>query len=127
MYKNKLNWRNVVATVICLAVTAMIASCNKDDNQVKNSLTGKWSVTPSYEAAVEITKNDIIFIMGNNETWSYKWISDSVIEIVKSGYKTRNDIIFHTRDSITIKGFWSTEASVLPPENYDAILTRVNW
>ena len=127
MDKNKLNLRNVVAIAICLTAMTMFVSCDKEDNQARNLIVGKWSVTPSYNSIVEITKSNFNFIMGNSETWSYQWISDNSIEIVKPDYTIRSEIIIHTSDSITVKGFWSSATDNNPSENYDAILTRINF
>ena len=98
---------------------------NNNGSQTENLLVGKWSVVPSYNSIVEITENSFDFIMGIYETWSYKWISNNSIEIIRPGYTTRNEIIFHNRDSVTIKGFWLSDATVYPSEDYDAILTRI--
>ena len=98
---------------------------NNNENRADNMLVGKWSVVPSYNSIVEITENTFNFIMGISETWSYKWISNDSIEIGRPDYTTRNEIIFHTRDSVTIKGFWLSDAAIYPPEYYDAILTRI--
>ena len=96
------------------------------NQQQENSLIGKWSVTPSYNSVVEITENNINFIIESNEIWSYQWISNDSIGIVRPDtYPTRNKVVFHTRDSVTVKGFWLSDAAVYPPESYDAILTRI--
>ena len=95
------------------------------NNQEKKSLVGKWSVTPSYNSIVEITENNFNFIMAN-ETWSYQWISDNSIEIVRNDHiTTRNEVIFYTRDSVTIKDFWLSTTAVYPPINQDVVLTRI--
>lgn len=99
---------------------------NDKDDSTKNSLVGKWSVTPSYNSIVEITENNINFVMGINETWSYKWISNNLIEIARhNNDTTRNEVIFHTRDSVTIKGFYPSDITIYPPEYYDVVLTRI--
>ena len=101
--------------------------CHNEDSQAKKLLLGKWGVIPSYNSIVEITENNFNFIMGVYETWSYQWISNNSIEIVRPDYTTRNEVIFHTLDSVTIKGFWLSDASVHPPEYYDAILMRASY
>ena len=128
MKKNKLNLRNVVAIAICFTAMTMFVSCDKDD-QAKKSIVGKWSITPSYNSVVEITESNINFIIESDASWSYKWVSDNSIEIARSRsdhYTTRNEVIFHTLDSITIKDFWMSGLYIDPPTYIDATLTRIN-
>ena len=49
MQINRLNLRNVVAIVACLAAVIMSASCEKESNRTEKSLVGKW-VTSDYHA-----------------------------------------------------------------------------
>jgi len=51
---------------------------------------------------------------------------NSIVEIVRPDYTTRNKVIFYNRDSITIEDFWRSDAAVYPREDYDATLTRIN-
>jgi len=95
------------------------------NQQPENSLIGKWSVTPSYCSSIEITANNINFLVESNETWSYQWLSNDSIKIVRPGYTTHNKVIFHTQDSVTIEGFWLSDAAIFPREDYDATLIRI--
>jgi hypothetical protein len=124
MNTNRLNLRNMIAIAICLVLT-VFASCEKNENETENSLIGKWGVTPSYNANVEITKDKFNFTMGGPGTWSYRWVSDNSIEIIRPEYTTINEVIFHTLDRVTIKGFWLSSTEDNPSEDYDAILTRI--
>ena len=106
----RLNLRNVVAIAICLAGLTVFFGCGKEEN--KQNFVGKWAIVDRDGVTLEITKNEIMHlpVVPNPtpmDTRTYKWISSATIEVTQLGFggkfTTRNKVVFHTSDKVTIK------------------------
>jgi hypothetical protein len=126
-------------TAILLILTTGFFSCEKEKG---GPIEGKWEVvnpTLRYwwrNCTFEFTKNKIILLDTIEDeifTMSYKWISKNTIKIefynfpiggAEDYFFTRNDVIFHTTDSVTITN-WVTGIDILPDAAVDLTIIRI--
>ena len=80
MDENKLN---LVAIAICLVVTTMVSSCNKEDNQAENSIVGKW-LTSDYNSV----HNDTIHFTADMRVEDYFIFAHTTMYPASSYYFT---------------------------------------
>ena len=133
MQTNRLNLRNVVAIVICLAAITMFASC-ENENQTENLLVGKWEFVDIDGVTLEITESKIMLlpVVPNPtpmETRTYSWLSKDTIEITQQSrggmYNTLNKVIFHTSDRVTIEEWAMGNNDVDVPIYADVTIERI--
>ena len=110
MQINRLSLKNVIAIAICLAGLVVFSGCGKEEN--KQNLIGKWAFVDRNGVTLEITKKEIMLlpVVPNPtpmDTRTYTWVSSTTIEITQLGFggefTTRNKVVFHTPDRVTIK------------------------
>ena len=98
-----------------------------------NSLVGKWAFVDRDGVTLEITQSEIMLmpVIPNPtpmETRTYSWVSSDTIEITQRGwgiYITRNKVIFHTNDRVTIEGWFVGNNEVDAPVYEDVTLVRI--
>jgi hypothetical protein len=134
----KMNLRNVVAIATCLAAMTMFTSCEKGGNKQEEShivdgrIVGKWLFGERDGVTLEITESKIMLlpVVPNPtpmETRTYTWVANDTIEITQQGwgtYITRNKIIFHAPDKVTIKGWFVRNNEVDVPIYADITIER---
>jgi hypothetical protein len=62
------------------------------------------------------------------ETRTYRWVSSNTIEIIQQGWgviTTRNKVIFHTSDKVTIEGWFMGNNAVDAPIYADVTIKRI--
>ena len=143
MQTNRLNLRNTVTIVICLAAMTTLVSCEKEDDQVEKSLVGRW-VTSDYHAG----DSDLLVFTEDfyvQEYFSYIFANQVIPAMYTAPYVTYslsgNNITFTlhysypaekidetfkyilNKNSLTIKGF-SNPFSITEELRHDVCFTR---
>ncbi|NLN94872.1 MAG: hypothetical protein GX128_01705 [Bacteroidales bacterium] len=83
MEKSRLNLRNVVAIVTCLALMTVFVSCEKEDGKSEKSIIGKW-VTSDYN----LVHNDTIYFTENMRVEGYFIFAHTTLYPASSYYYT---------------------------------------
>ena len=132
MQTNRLNLRNVIVIAICLTGFAVFSGCGKEEN--KQNFIGKWTIVNRYGVTLEITKNEIkqLPVVPNPtpmDTRTYKWVSNVTIEINQLGFggefSTRNKVVFHTSDKVTIEKWFSHNGALDEPIYENITIERI--
>ena len=131
-FRYRLNLRNVIAIAICLAGLAVFFGCGKEEN--KQNFIGKWTIVDKKGITLEITKNEIMQLpVAPNptptDTRTYTWVSSTNIEITQLGFggsfTTRNKVVFHTSDKITIEKWFSHNGPLDEPIYENITIERI--
>ena len=115
------------------ALAFVAAGCKPNNPQPNNSLVGKWVIVDRDGITLEITQSEIMLmpVIPNPtpiQTRQYIWVSSDTIEITQQGwgiYITRNKVIFHTSNSVTIEGWFVGNNEVDAPIYEDVTLVRI--
>ena len=119
--------------VVAVIITMLFTACEKENN--KQIFVGKWAFVDRNGVTLEITKNEIMLlpVVVNPtpmETRTYHWVSSNTINITQQSFGgeliTRNKVIFHTSDRVTIKE-WFISNGPLDEEIYaDVTIERIS-
>ena len=134
MYLNKFVFQ-ILFAVLVLGMTA----CDSTNLQPKNdSLIGQWKFVGKSDFTLKITKNEIALpsVAGNPAPYralSYKWISEDSIEIeyhnwggeMATYFITRNKVIFHSPNKVTIKDWFCGQNEVNTAIYDDITIVRI--
>ena len=122
-----------------LALGLAIAGCDYANSPSKNnSLIGQWKFVGKNDFTLKITKNEMTLpsVVGNPESYktlSYKWITEDSVEIeyhswgdeMATYFITRNKVIFHSPNKVTIKDWFCGQNEVNAPIYDDITIVRI--
>jgi|GEM_PF-2662363 len=124
-------------TVLVLSL-AIMACDSSNPRSNSNSLIGEWKFVDKTNITLKITKNEMALasVAGNPvsyKTLSYKWISTDSIEIeyhnwggeMATYFITRNKVIFHSPNKVTIKGWFCGQNEVDAAIYDDITIARI--
>jgi len=133
--KSKTLLNLLAMAILCLAA----ASCESTNPlQNNDSLVGKWTFVDRDYFPLEITESKITLLLDADSstpyrTLPYKWISEDSIEIeyynwgglMADYFTTRNKVIFHTLDSVSITDWFYGQNEVDAPIYGDATIVKM--
>ena len=115
-----------------VGLALILFGCDEKEEGNK-TLVGKWAFVERDEVTLEISESKIMLlsVVENStrmETRTYSWVSSDTIEVTQQGfgvYVTRNKVIFHTPNNVTIEKWFIGNNYVDAPIYADVTIVRI--